>query len=472
MNRYVIFLCCLIYCSLISQLFGDRYDPSNWVPPEIPGASLLARQEFLSSSRSWERIDVWVPEGVDKSMPCIVLFYGGGYGGKVTGGFREHITQFIARGYVVAMPDYILGAAQPEPQVFWDGAAAIHWLRSNADRLKIDKERIGAWGFSAGGWLLQGMAPADDRMLWPIRRVNPKNRNSHVQAGKIPSLDPRLCARAPCLRLQGVASDWGVGKFKNITLMVGYLGSEDPPVFSCHNDPSGEPSEGLIAYRDAGAPIQWVTLETKNTHVPSGKTIGQMPDGSRTTWADSVYDFFDRTVKNPTRCTAPEIYPAGGPIAQGEKVRIVSVHGVDSIRYTVDGSKPTARSEKVKGPISILPGQTLRAIAVEEGLAPSGICSATFTAGKSAPRIMEQDDITVPVGKPISILMKADREVRWNICGQIRTEKEEWLSIDPLSGVICGIPPAEGRHTVIVVAFAGEENSLRWDAVQLTIIIE
>ena len=44
--------------------------------------------------------------------------------------------------------------------------APLHRVRANADRYHIDSDRIGAWGFSAGGWLSSSGAFTDSGDLY------------------------------------------------------------------------------------------------------------------------------------------------------------------------------------------------------------------------------------------------------------------------------------------------------------------
>lgn len=57
-------------------------------------------------------------------------------------------------GYVVANIDYRLGPDHRFPAQIEDCKAAVRWLRANAKKYKIDPERIGVIGFSAGGHLV------------------------------------------------------------------------------------------------------------------------------------------------------------------------------------------------------------------------------------------------------------------------------------------------------------------------------
>jgi hypothetical protein len=379
---------------------GDQpHDPRTWVPPTVAGADNHHRVPFLDPERSWERIDLWVPKGAGPH-PCVVVFYGGGYGEKVVP--RDAISHLVEAGYAVALPDYSLGATSPEPLAQWDGAAAIRWLRSRAKDLRIDPTRIGAWGFSAGGWLVQRLAPADALSAVSVRR--PINRNGDRHHAWLPILDPHPSNPDQPVRLQAVVTDWGAGNLAQADVAP-LLDPSDPPLLTCHNAGPGIEPPGLVAYRKAGAPGWLVSLEVANTHVPDAKTKGVM-DGAATTWYGAVRSYFDRTLRTPPRATPPEAYPAGGPLAGPAEIRLLAVHGRDSVRFTLDGSEPGPASGRLPaaGTVRVAPGQTLRAVSLVDGMAASPVITAAFTAGPPVPRITTPERrFRVAAGAPFSL---------------------------------------------------------------------
>jgi len=123
----------------------------KWKPPVFNNAELHAKIDFLKPKRAWERMDIWVPKSpATRKLPCVVAVYGGGYGDK-SGGFVKDFKPLLDRGYVVAAPDYALMTNAPVPLCSWDVANVIRFLRANAEKYRIDPERIGIWGWSAGG---------------------------------------------------------------------------------------------------------------------------------------------------------------------------------------------------------------------------------------------------------------------------------------------------------------------------------
>lgn len=101
------------------------------------------------------RMLIYLPEGHQPSdrRPAAVFFFGGGWVGGRIEQFAPHARYLSSRGMVTALADYRVKkrhGTDPFACVA-DGKSAVRWLRTHADRLGIDKQRIAAGGGSAGG---------------------------------------------------------------------------------------------------------------------------------------------------------------------------------------------------------------------------------------------------------------------------------------------------------------------------------
>jgi hypothetical protein len=81
---------------------------------------------------------------------------------------------------------------------------------------------------------------------------------------------------------------------------------------------------------------------------------------------------------------APTFSPAGGSYATAQSVTITDTTAGASIRYTLDGSTPTATSTLYSGAISVATSKTINAIGIKSGLTNSAVASATYAIGTSA----------------------------------------------------------------------------------------
>jgi acetyl esterase len=107
-------------------------------------------------------LEIYFPKVKSKeSVPGIILFHGGGWGGGTREMFSYQCNYFASRGLVAATVTYRL-ATKMEKQDRKDGKSfkrlgipdaksAIRWFKQHASELGVDPQRIIAGGGSAGG---------------------------------------------------------------------------------------------------------------------------------------------------------------------------------------------------------------------------------------------------------------------------------------------------------------------------------
>lgn len=99
-------------------------------------------------------IRVYRPVETDEPSMALIYFHGGGW---VTGSIETHdgpARAFAKRaGIVVISVDYRLAPEHPFPAAVDDAWAATSWVANRAEELKLDPDRIGVGGDSAGGTL-------------------------------------------------------------------------------------------------------------------------------------------------------------------------------------------------------------------------------------------------------------------------------------------------------------------------------
>jgi acetyl esterase/lipase len=111
-------------------------------------------------------------------MPAVIEVHGGGWqvGERAVG--RGLLMPL--QGFFYASIDYRMSHQALFPAQIHDVKAAIRWLRAHADEYRVDPNRIGLWGGSAGGHLVtlagaSGDVPEED-WRWMYEPDSPVER--------------------------------------------------------------------------------------------------------------------------------------------------------------------------------------------------------------------------------------------------------------------------------------------------------
>lgn len=119
-------------------------------PAEIPGIDAEYDVAYATRGHERQKLDLYVPR-VGANLPLIVWIHGGGW----ASGDKSNCPtlEFTRAGFAAASIGYRLSEHAPFPAQIEDCKAAIRWLRAHAAEYRIDPNRIGVWGASAGGHL-------------------------------------------------------------------------------------------------------------------------------------------------------------------------------------------------------------------------------------------------------------------------------------------------------------------------------
>lgn len=103
-----------------------------------------------ASTSSTQKMDIYVPAGTGP-FPAVVLIHGGAF--KIGDKAMEstNAEKLVANGYVAVSINYRLSGEAVFPAAVHDCKAAVRFVRANASTYKIDPNKIGTWGSSAGG---------------------------------------------------------------------------------------------------------------------------------------------------------------------------------------------------------------------------------------------------------------------------------------------------------------------------------
>lgn len=124
------------------------------------------------------KLDLHIFKPVDdkKKHPTIVFFHGGGWSEGMPDWFFSTCQEYAKKGWLAVAVEYRLrnrhGTLPPE--AIADGKSTIRYLRTNADRLQIDTNKIVASGNSAGANLALALATIDT--------LDEKNENTKISS--------------------------------------------------------------------------------------------------------------------------------------------------------------------------------------------------------------------------------------------------------------------------------------------------
>lgn len=140
------------------------------------------RHDISYGPHERHKLDLWRANSGEPT-PLVIFIHGGGWaGGDKADVPPELVKVMLARGVSVASINYRYSRIATLPAPVHDAARAVQFLRTQAAEWKLNPERFGAYGISAGGCTHSG-SPA--MMIWPI------------PAGRIPLSEPPAACRPP-----------------------------------------------------------------------------------------------------------------------------------------------------------------------------------------------------------------------------------------------------------------------------------
>ena len=131
------------------------------LPNEIHAQIVIDNIEIEShiyKTRGLTRLELTVfqpsHKELDKKLPAIIFFHGGGLRERHTWEFRPQSKYLVNRGMVAVVATYTVKRhGRTIFESIADAKSAIRWIREHADELGIDENLIAAGGGSAGGYL-------------------------------------------------------------------------------------------------------------------------------------------------------------------------------------------------------------------------------------------------------------------------------------------------------------------------------
>lgn len=244
------------------------------------------------------KCDIYQPKG-DGPFPVIVAMHGGAWRSGTKFVMLRHAWLAAQHGYVVMAINYRHAPEHKFPAQVHDCKSAVRWIKANAKKYNVDLNRVGAFGYSAGGHLalMLGTTDAADSLEGNILPEHAAF-NSNVQAV--------VAGGAPC-EFSWIGMDsrvltyWLGGTRRNASTVytqaapTSYVTPNDAPAMLFHGDgdlivPKSSSEKMYAAFNRNGVTCYRYIVQS-NGH------LGTFSDLS---WMERAVVFFDEHLK-PTR---------------------------------------------------------------------------------------------------------------------------------------------------------------------------
>jgi acetyl esterase/lipase len=254
-HRYPAILCGIF---LATTVFGVEPTHRDW--------------EYAKIGEKKLRLDVYQPRSAGQTVnPLVVWIHGGAW----RSGSKDNVpvTHWLEHEFAIASVDYRLSPEAKFPAQIHDIKAAIRYLRANAERLRIDPDRIIIAGASAGGHLaalvgvsdgiqeLEGTLGAHTDVSSRVQAIVSFYGASNLQSILSQSTEHGLGVRVPALQLFLGGQPQEIPDVAVLASPVAHVDSKDPPLWLIHGDadpqmPFEQSQEFVAAYERVSLPVQ------------------------------------------------------------------------------------------------------------------------------------------------------------------------------------------------------------------------
>jgi dienelactone hydrolase len=210
--------------------------------------------------------DVYMPHGAGP-YPAMLVVHGGAWRVGTRAQLAGISSQFAKHGYTAVSIDYRLAPQSKFPAQLYDCQSAVRWMRANAAEFKIDPERIGGFGYSAGGHLVALLGTLDDKSM------KEAGVPADAQSARLQCV---LAGGAPC-DFRGIPADSA-----QIAYWLGFSGEDDILV------PIASPRKMVDSLKAAGITAEMYPIKN------AGHLQALFDQGA----IDHAFAFGDRYLKN------------------------------------------------------------------------------------------------------------------------------------------------------------------------------
>jgi acetyl esterase/lipase len=153
MNRKAkIMTIAMLIFSLLSIISCSKEDETTSPTPTPTSVDAQTLNDVAyASTSSAQKMDIYIPAGVGP-FPAVILIHGGAFKAGDKAMEVTNAAKLVANGYVAISINYRLSGEAVFPAGVHDAKAAVRFARANASTYRINPDKIGTWGASAGGY--------------------------------------------------------------------------------------------------------------------------------------------------------------------------------------------------------------------------------------------------------------------------------------------------------------------------------
>ncbi|MGQ0502236.1 MAG: alpha/beta hydrolase fold domain-containing protein [Panacagrimonas sp.] len=203
-------------------------------PVEPDSAQVITKfdviRDVVFTPKDWPQkllADVYVPRG-EGPWPGVLVIHGGGWESGDRAQVSSIAERLARRGFVAFNTTYRFAPEYRFPAQLQDVQLALRWMQDHAADYRMRPERIGTFGYSAGGHLaaLLGLvSPGDPLAATP--------RPAAIVAGGAPSDFTKFPGGTLVPQLMGTTLQKDIDAYRRVS-PVSHVSSDDPPTFLYH----------------------------------------------------------------------------------------------------------------------------------------------------------------------------------------------------------------------------------------------
>lgn len=244
------------------------------------------------------KMDIYFPKNTTGITPLVVFIHGGGWskGDKGRGHGMTEFPALLEAGFTIASLNYRLAPEYKFPAMLEDVKCAIRFFRANADEYRIDPDKIGLWGESAGAHLASMIGLTDESAGFDVGEHLDQSSRVQVVIDMSGPADLTVDFSPAFIEAKNNAyPDYDMVKASPIT----YITSDDPPFLILQGDAdpvvpigSGQAQKLYDGLTAAGVEAQLVIVANGNHTL---NAPNQSP--SREELTRMIVDFFSKYLK-------------------------------------------------------------------------------------------------------------------------------------------------------------------------------